>query len=282
MSRFLFSVARRSKNLSALVLIGACTAGGPMAGPLPHLPGDGADGGITSDLPCDVATFIADNCVQCHGAVPSGGAADSLVTHDDFTAPTGAAVAGTMAELAVLRMRDAANPMPPNGPLSEADIEAFAAWVESGAPVGECGGIVDPYNTPVMCSSGKMYKGEEGYTMRPGEACVSCHRREDEGPIFNIAGTVYPSAHEPDDCKGWPGVGAKVEITDANGATYSLDMNSSGNFTLRNGAFVAPYTARVTYQGRTREMVTPQTSGDCNTCHTTAGAEDAPGRIMLP
>ena len=31
-----------------------------------------------------------------------------------------------------------------------------------------------------------------------------------------------------------------------------------------------------------RAMVAAQTSGDCNSCHTLAGTNGAPGRIMLP
>jgi hypothetical protein len=38
----------------------------------------------------------------------------------------------------------------------------------------------------------------------------------------------------------------------------------------------------VTYMGRERAMVTMQTSGDCNSCHTQNGANAAPGRIVLP
>jgi hypothetical protein len=43
-----------------------------------------------------------------------------------------------------------------------------------------------------------------------------------------------------------------------------------------------PYTVEVRYQGRVRAMTTPQSTGDCNSCHTEQGAKGAPGRIMLP
>ena len=29
-------------------------------------------------------------------------------------------------------------------------------------------------------------------------------------------------------------------------------------------------------------MATAQMSGDCNRCHTQAGTQDAPGRVLLP
>jgi hypothetical protein len=43
-----------------------------------------------------------------------------------------------------------------------------------------------------------------------------------------------------------------------------------------------PFTAEVIYQGQSVSMTTPQTSGDCNSCHTESGANGAPGRIVVP
>jgi hypothetical protein len=42
-------------------------------------------------------------------------------------------------------------------------------------------------------------------------------------------------------------------------------------------------TTRVEYNGQVRKMLTPlATTGNCNACHTEAGTQNAPGRIMLP
>jgi mono/diheme cytochrome c family protein len=118
--------------------------------------------------------------------------------------------------------------------------------------------------------------------MNPGQACIACHTAEREGPRFAIAGTVYPTGHEPDGCNGSSG-GIQVVITDANGTAYTLTPNSAGNFYLQSAPGLAlPYTAVVVQGGATRAMTEPQTSGDCNTCHTEAGAEGAPGRIVGP
>jgi hypothetical protein len=136
-----------------------------------------------------------------------------------------------------------------------------------------------------------MWTRREDEFMTPGRACTACHRIEGEGPLFDIAGTVYPTAHEPDDCNGADGTtadGAVVVIKDANGTERRFATNRVGNFGGTRTGIVFPYTAWVEYQGRTREMVSPQTSGDCNTCHTPAGTTTldggfaAPGRIMLP
>ncbi len=70
-------------------------------------------------------------------------------------------------------------------------------------------------------------------------------------------------------------------ITDAKGIDYTLARNSVGNFTS-SAAISMPYHAKVVRGSNERVMVEAQTVGDCDTCHTTSGANAAPGRIMLP
>jgi mono/diheme cytochrome c family protein len=122
--------------------------------------------------------------------------------------------------------------------------------------------------------------------MTPGGNCIQCHATTGgEGPLFQLAGTVYPSAHEPANCNGANGNGpggAVVVATGANGVEVRMPTNGVGNFAGWSTGLTFPYTARVEYQGRTRAMVAPQTNGDCNVCHTLAGTAGAPGRIMLP
>ena len=60
-----------------------------------------------------------------------------------------------------------------------------------------------------------------------------------------------------------------------------MTPNAVGNFSYR-GTVAKPYTAKVTYMGKERIMVTAQTSGDCNSCHTQTGVNSAPGRIITP
>src|SRR4030095_1003320 len=97
-----------------------------------------------------------------------------------------------------------------------------------------------------------------------------------------LAGTVYPTAHEPDLCYGANGTnGAQVIITGADNQIITLIPNAAGNF-YYGGALARPYRAKVVYMGRERVMGVAQTSGDCNACHTQTGAMNAPGRILLP
>jgi hypothetical protein len=126
-----------------------------------------------------------------------------------------------------------------------------------------------------------MYTGREDAEMRPGEACVACHRSEGEGPLFAIAGTVFPTGHEPDDCRGASDADIRVVVTDANGVEHELTVNRSGNFSY-SGQLATPYTAKVISADGERLMFSPQVDGDCNTCHSQDGSDGAPGRVVVP
>jgi hypothetical protein len=71
-------------------------------------------------------------------------------------------------------------------------------------------------------------------------------------------------------------------VISASGQRYVAPVTAGGNFLVEAAAIAFPITARVRFQGRTREMVQAQPSGDCNLCHTVGGTSGAPGRIMLP
>lgn len=148
----------------------------------------------------------------------------------------------------------------------------------------------DPFTLPGRCSS-QIWRDpneSEGPEMMPGHACTSCHVQENaasgegDAPIFAFAGTLYPSGHEPDDCVGASAEGAEVIVTGADGKSFSALANGVGNFALEADGLILPVTAKVVFQGRERRMETPQPAGDCNLCHTAAGANLAPGRIVLP
>lgn len=151
------------------------------------------------------------------------------------------------------------------------------AWVDPGIDAG------DPLNAAPTCTSGRMWRfGDLGsQQMNPGRACIQCHDTEPRAPSFSAAGTVYPTGHEPDLCNGTGGAAVTIELHDSVGNTATVSPNSVGNF-FYEGALTPPITASIHYMGRTREMVTPADTGDCNSCHTQDGTMDAPGRITLP
>ncbi|MGE0792318.1 MAG: hypothetical protein AB7S26_41980 [Sandaracinaceae bacterium] len=275
-----------------ILILGPSGCGVGNATPAPWRPeptGAGVDAGThatATDLPCDVAELLGARCVPCH-ADPPNGASESFASYEALTAPSLLDPSRPIIEVAIELMQltnEDAMPPPPAAAATMDEVAVLRGWLDAGLPMGMCG-VDNPYDTPVMCSSGNTWRGgnRESWDMRPGWACIDCHVSMREGPRFTVAGTIYPSAHEPDDCNGGALGGGTpiVEITDAAGQVVQLEPNSVGNFGSRQ-ALTMPYTARILYQGRVRAMVTEQDSGDCNTCHTEAGTEDAPGRILLP
>ncbi|MFT3767730.1 MAG: hypothetical protein QM820_19930 [Minicystis sp.] len=261
--------------------------------------------GTDSGLPCDVAAVLSAHCTSCHGNPPTGGAPMSLLTYAELTAPSKTDPTKTNAALSVTRMQSAYAPMPPGGGVPAADIATFEAWVTAGTPMGACGEVdAGPPDTtfdgPSTCEGTvKSATCQESKTMNPGMPCIDCHNNpgkysppcesggDEGGPNFKIAGTVFALGHVPDNCRPSTDQSAKlmaskVIITDANGVDHPISVNSVGNFYLEYGSVPFPYSARVEYGGKTRAMSAKQTSGDCNTCHTDAGSQNAPGRIALP
>ncbi len=135
----------------------------------------------------------------------------------------------------------------------------------------------DPLGSSARCTSGKTWTSGTGQTMRPGEACPSCHGN------FVIAGTVYPTGHEPNDCDGVNGsmTTVTVVVTDSTNRQFTLTPNTVGNF-YSSTKITPPITAKVVENGKERAMVSAQTITNCNMCHTANGANGAPGRITLP
>lgn len=148
----------------------------------------------------------------------------------------------------------------------------------------------DPFAHDPVCSSGKMWTmGDlESPHMHPGRACLTCHAsmEPEVANEFPVVGTVYPTGHEPDDCLGVDGTATPmyVEITTADARVLQLPVNGSGNFMYdaEEGPLMFPISAVVVAGGETRAMLSPQMTGDCNSCHTEMGTNGAPGRIVAP
>jgi hypothetical protein len=257
--------------------------------------GTGA-GGASGTIPCDVQTLFRNRCTTCHNAPPVSGAPMPLVTYANVTAPSFVSPSQTFAQRALARIQDNGAPMPPAPGTrpTAAEIQTLSAWIAGGYASGAAcagtggtgggGGAPDPLGSTPRCTSGTTWTGGNNGSsvMNPGRACVACHRNEDDAPLFAIAGTLYPTGHEPNLCNGANGTnGARVVIVDAANRTITLTPNAAGNF-MYSGALSTPFHAKVTYQGRERIMNAGQTTGDCNSCHTQDGANGAPGRITLP
>ncbi len=169
-----------------------------------------------------------------------------------------------------------------------------------GMMVAGCTGIVEApdegagSSTGVaVCSSNVYWKEKDtgSELMHPGGKCLDCHNKMGPtAPNFTVAGTVYPTSHEPDECNG---VGSSmldggtpevaIVITDRTGRTLpGIPVNSVGNFKYEV-EILKPFNVKVVRaDGRVNKMVMQAPHGACNLCHTQTGAEGAPGRIVAP
>jgi hypothetical protein len=273
---------------------GGTTGSSTDAGDGINTSGKGAGTGAATGLPCDVQQLLENRCIGCH----LGPSPKPLLTYADLTAAS--ATAGkNMAQQSLVRMQNAASPMPPAPAVAPdaTEIKTFSDWVAANTPMGavcttlpdggvDAGSTATNYNTPTVCTSNKTWNGGNNGSslMQPGAACITCHTMRG-GPAYKVAGTVYPTAHEPNLCNGTNGTNAptvSVVVTDANNVVTTIAVNSVGNFSSR-AAIVAPFHVKVTdSNGKTRAMAGSLTAGDCNSCHTLAGVNGAPGRIMAP
>lgn len=303
------AVACGTGKLEQLTDVGAVGGDGGAGAMLPNAGPAGS--GLATGLPCDVQALLENRCIACH----SGTTPDSprLLDYEDLLAPSRSDPTMTMAQASLARMKGAVKPMPPPpalGPEPD-EIATFEEWVSNGtqrAPActevpPDGGADVGPLpeagpDATAGCASGAMWtQGNAGSSsMHPGRACNACHSTNN-GPNLKFAGTVYRGGlHDIDDCNGAaPPPALTVVITDKDGKIMNLPVNAVGNFDAENddgpgnggngggqNRFSAPYRVKVTDGTNTRVMVGNFTAGDCNSCHTKDGANNAPGRILAP
>lgn len=149
---------------------------------------------------------------------------------------------------------------------------------------GSSGGTVDVTKAAAGggCETATAALLGENETMLPGRLCGNCHRAGGQAAeeIWTVSGTVY-SNPATTTCNSGGVSGAKVEILNAAGAVqFTLTTNSAGNFYSKQ-AVTFPMRARVTANGKTLEMATAQTSGNCASCHQVPSTGGAPGRVYI-
>lgn len=254
--------------------------------------------GGNTGLPCDVQAVLENRCIACH----DGTRAVPMLTYGDLAKKSSVDPTKTIAELALIRMQSKTSPMPPPpavGPEAD-EIAIFDAWAKAGFPkeTKSCtdpppdGGTMDAGplldgaagdggDAGPLCASGVLWNQANAPSplMNPGLACNACHQING-GPNLRVAGTVYTALNERDLCYGKPNL--VVRVTAADGKVFDLPVNNAGNFFLDKMNPKAPYRAMVIDGQKTRAMQGTVTSGDCNSCHTQAGRNGAPGRIAAP
>jgi mono/diheme cytochrome c family protein len=238
----------------------------------------------------DIQPLMARFCASCHDSAKSGAARQGAPAGADFdtyatTAPSATAAKGFMQKGA----------MPPSGRIPDVDLGLFLEWIDTG--MRDCGAVVSE-DTPVdvpdvpavdnawtpTCTSGRHWTQAdgEGFQMSPGGNCITCHSTKYESPSYMIAGTVMGALHDETDCNGVQDV--LVVIEGADKVIRTKTTNAAGNFWFDTGewSIALPYKAHLSGTGTPRYMTTAQTDLNCANCHTVAGANGAPGRVVAP
>ena len=262
-------------------------------------PPGAAGTGLATGLPCDVQAVLENRCIACHDGKTAG--TPSMLDYVDLLKPSKVDPKKTLAVVSLERMKSTTSPMPPPpavGPDSD-EIQTFADWVAAGTPKGAVctepppdGGVGDAGVLPDAgadagngCASGTKWtnNNQKSPLMHPGVACNACHQQMG-GPNLKIAGTAYRAPHDVDDCNGAaPPPIVTLTITDSKGKKATATVNAAGNFLVQGGQkLTAPYSAALSDGAKTRTMIGKVTSGDCNSCHTAAGLNGAPGRVLVP
>lgn len=265
--------------------------------------GSGEPDPVGDDLPCEIQDILVAHCRTCHGANPAGGAPNTILSLDDLLQESVSSPGATVAEASLDRFTGAGPVMPPAPAtgLSMAEIEAWSAWVSEGMPAGSCGEPIppDPYDVDPQCTTDTFWTQglfAESERMNPGRPCIGCHDDPEAfggeagelGPSYVFAGTVFATAHEPDDCFGLDGTTQDVEIVirTEDGQELRLPVNDAGNFAAEPGdvppGFAPPWFFRVVADGVESQPGPPLFDGDCNRCHSQDGDETAPGRLIPP
>ena len=169
-------------------------------------------------VPCEVASVVANNCGQCHGANPIGGAI-KLVTHEDWHRDSplyGPSTLGDPAtkvyEVAQIRINN--GEMPQGGTMSEQDLATLDAWLLAGATAASPDVVCPGENVPDVpgddnpgdtnnnpATAGSECAGEDAYvplTALPGETCYEFPVHGVSSPTDTTKFSVQPgeSYHE--------------------------------------------------------------------------------------
>lgn len=123
----------------------------------------GAAGGAAYDGPaswCDVKELLDTRCAVCHDDQHTASSPMSLLTYAHTQAPAVSDASRKVYQLIGQRVHDTKKPMPPQQPLTAAELGMIDAWVAAGAPSSDdpsCGGnapvVQGPDEWPTNCDA---------------------------------------------------------------------------------------------------------------------------------
>jgi len=135
-----------------------------------------------SDIPCNVAAVLQNNCASCHGATPAFGAPMSLTRAADFTKKAKDGT-HTIGQAVITRINDDQTPMPqpPNARLNAADNSTLATWIQAGAKAESCSTSAATTGAP----DAVLTTDPSG----PGITCYDIKARDSSGNKFSVPTT---------------------------------------------------------------------------------------------
>ena len=144
-----------------------------------------------SQIPCEAKAVIAGNCQQCHGAAPMFGAPMPLAGVEDFHKPAPSDKSKKVHELALLRMNDAARPMPPGNAMQATAKKTLTDWLAAGALAGPATQTCSEMASPTHDAA--YFKN--GLTPNPGETCYELRTHGGQTEADTTPYAVRPDEH---------------------------------------------------------------------------------------
>jgi hypothetical protein len=192
----------RSEPVLSAGSASALPAGAPAPSAAAGAAGMSAAASIAA-LPCEVSNLLKQHCLLCHDKVTQFTAPMSLVTWNDLTAPSKTMPSVPVYQLALQRVQNATQPMPPQpmAALSAADIDVLKRWVSAGTPKGDGASCPAPTGAVPPAAGGGGSSGMAGASAGAGAAGapaqdpdVQCYKFLANGG----SGTKYQVPNTPD------------------------------------------------------------------------------------
>jgi len=138
------------------------------------------------------------------------------------------------------------------------------------------------------CTSKRWWTGGvmASAAMTPGRPCIACHAASAAAPKYAIAGTVYETKLEEDDCNGADPPWALGVMNEFDGPEFMqrTPPSAAGNFFIQMSSnFPNRVFVKIVAGDKESKMIGAVTiPSDCNTCHSVRGDGGAAGRIVKP
>jgi hypothetical protein len=152
--------------IGATPMTGTAGAGTAGAAAMTSTPAESPNPQNSAGLPCDVAAVLAAKCQSCHRSPSIGGAPMPLLSVQDLQRPAVTQPSLKVHELALMRINDAARPMPPGGELDAGSRKTLADWLAQGAPAAPPTALTCSLSTPTT-----GLRDPNDFAPRAGETC---------------------------------------------------------------------------------------------------------------